>query len=248
MENFSNNPRPKTKESPVSILNNTETLKKPAINYIDIVIDDDYLQKNLLPGGALRMKGGHANWNGEVDLMRYSISEKLSPEHHEFVKDKIDKMQAGQEKTYQHESHHIRNREHGLTPHVAAGNLREFLSFRVLDELSPFTTRELYNKELSVENILDALKTSDQRISGSYYGQPFIEEANWYISQHADKPEIFSREINTATYHAIMKHYFNVNGTDILSLLQKDGKLSEFTKIVNNLILKLDPLLADVNH
>ena len=45
-----------------------------------------------------------------------------------------------------------------------------------------------------------------------------------------------------------MKYYFNVNGTDILSLLQKDGKLSEFTKIVNNLILKLDPLLADVNH
>lgn len=248
MENFSTNPNPKSKESIISTPSSPEVLKKPTINYIDVAIDDDYIQKNLLPGGALKMKGGHANWDGEVDLMRYSISENLSPEHHEFVKDKIEKMQAGQEKTYQHESHHIRNREHELTPHIAAKNLREFLSFRVLDELSAFTTGELYDKDLTAETILEALKTSEQKISDSYYGQPFVDEARWYLSQHANKPEVFSREINQNTYHTIMRHYFNVNSVDILSVLQKDGKLSEFTKIVNDLILKLDPLLNSVNH
>lgn len=247
MENFSNNPRPKTKESSISTSNSPEVLKKPTINYIDVVIDNDYIQKNLLPSGALKMKGGHANWNGEVDLMRYNISENLSSQYYEFVKDKIEKMQAGQEKTYQHESHHIRNREQGLTPHIAAKNLREFLSFRVLDELSAFSTGELYDKDLTAESILDALKTSEQKISDSYYGQPFIDEARWYLSQHANKPEVFSREINQNTYHTIMRHYFNVNGVDILSLLQKDGKLSEFTNTVNTLILKLDPLLVSIN-
>ena len=135
-----------TQNKPSGIEKSQET-QNPLINYIEVIIDDEYVQKNLLPGNGLRMKSGHANWNGEVDLIRYVMSENLSPEYQEMVKDKIEKLHARQEKTYQHEAHHIRNRENNLTPHVAASNLREFLAFRVLDEMSAFLTGEIFNKK-----------------------------------------------------------------------------------------------------
>lgn len=215
----------------------------PPINYIETIIDDEFMQKNLMPNGGLRMTGGQANWNGEVDLMQYVISEELSPEYREIAADKIEKIHAGQEKTYQHESHHIRNRENELTPHVAADNLREFLSFRVLDELSAFTTGELYNQNITAETILQSLQTAKQRIADSYYGEPFSADANWYLSQHGDKPDVYSREINQDKYHQIMRQYFKINGHDTLAVLQKENKLQEFTNIVNSLIIKLDDLL-----
>ena len=215
----------------------------PPINYIETIIDDEFMQKNLMPNGGLRMTGGQANWNGEVDLMQYVISEELSPEYREIAADKIEKIHAGQEKTYQHESHHIRNRENELTPHVAADNLREFLSFRVLDELSAFTTGELYNQNITAETILQSLQTAKQRIADSYYGEPFSADANWYLSQHSNKPDVYSREINQDKYHQIMRQYFKINGHDTLAVLQKENKLQEFTNIVNSLIIKLDDLL-----
>ena len=225
---------------------NIENIEQVPIAYSEVVIDNDYLQKNLTKGGGLRMKGGHANWNGTVELMRYSISENLSPEHQEFVQDKIEKLHAGQEKTYQHEAHHIRNREHGLTPHVAATNLREFLSFRVLDELSAFSIGELYNQEITAENILTAIRSSQQKIIDSYYGQPFIDEAKWYINHHKEKQDIFSRSINTETYHAILRQYFNFNQIDMLNTLNQSGDMSEFTIIINDLIMRLDSILEQV--
>lgn len=225
-----------------------EIIKEVPIQYTDITIDNDYLQKNLIQGGGLRMKGGHANWDGTVELMRYSISESLSPEHQEFVQDKIEKLHASQEKTYQHEAHHIRNREHGLTPHVAATNLREFLSFRVLDELSAFSIGELYNQEITAENILTAIKSSQQKIIDSYYGQLFIDEAKWYIKHHKEKQDIFSRSINTETYHAILRQYFNFNQTDMLRILDQSAAMPEFTNIVNDLIMRLDFILDKVQN
>lgn len=223
--------------------NPQKKIEKPAINYINVVIDDEYIKQNLMPNGALRMKGGQANWNGEVDLMRYSVADTLSPEHRALALDKIEKLRAGQEKTYEHESHHIRNRERGLTPHVAAGNVREFLAFRVLDELSAFATGEIYNQEVTADTIMTALKTAEQKVADSYFGQPFIAEGQWYAQKHAANPDVFSREINTTKYHQIMQHYFKLAGNDGMSILQQAGKIPEFTAIVNGLIMKLDPIL-----
>lgn len=222
----------------------SKEIQQPPINYISVVIDDAYIQKNLLPNGALRMKGGEANWNGQVDLMRYSAADTLSPEYRQMVLEKIDKLHATQERTYQHESHHIRNRENKLTPHVAAGNVREFLTFRVLDELSAFTAGELYSQEVTADTIIDSLKIAEQKVADSYYGQPFITEGKWYVdSKGASNPNIFSRDIGTEKYHQIMRQYFTITGTDTLAILQQAGKMSEFTTIVNGLIMKLDPLL-----
>jgi hypothetical protein len=220
-----------------------ESLKQPPINYIEVVIDDAYIQKNLMPNNALRMQGGQANWNGEVDLMKYVISPNLSEQYRAMVEDKIKKFEANQEKTYQHESHHIQNRENGLTPYVAATNLREFLAFRVLDELTAFSTGELYKQDPTVENIFTALQKAKQNIQTSYYGEPFTNDAKWYTKQRGTKPEDFSREINTEKYHKIMRQYFKINNTDILDIIGKAGKLPEFTQIVNELILQLDELL-----
>jgi predicted house-cleaning noncanonical NTP pyrophosphatase (MazG superfamily) len=189
------------------------------------------------------MKGGHANWNNQVDIMRYSISPNLSPKYHAFVQDKIEKMLSNQEKTYQHESHHIRNRENNLTPHKVAENLREFLTFRLLDELSAFMVGELYNKELTIENILESLQTARKKIIDSYYDQPFISEAHWYVSQHTGNQNLYSRTIGTEKYHSIIRQYFTTNKGNIISLLQESGKMSEFTAITNDLITRLDPLL-----
>jgi hypothetical protein len=225
-----------------------ESIQEPKINYIDVVIDDEYMQKNLMPNGGLRMQGGQANWNGEVDLMRYSISENLSPNYRQIAEDKIEKLHAGQEKTYQHEAHHILNRKNDLTPHVAAENMREFLAFRVLDEMSAFATGELYNQDMTAENILLALETAQQKIIDSYYGQPFLNEATWYVSQHGNTPKALSREINQEKYHKIMRQYFNIKGHDILSVLQKANKMSEFTVIVNDLIGKLDQILNNIKN
>lgn len=224
----------------------SENIKEIPIQYTYITIDDDYLQKNSIQGGGLRMKGGHANWDGTVELIKYSISESLSPEHQKFVQDKIEKLHAGQEKTYQHEAHHIRNREHGFTPHIAATNLREFLSFRVLDELSAFSIGELYNQEITSENILTAIKSSQKKIIDSYYGQPFINEAKWYVNHHKEKQDIFSRSINIETYHAILRQYFNFNQIDMLNILNQSGDMSEFTIIINDLIMRLDLILEQV--
>lgn len=223
-----------------------ESLDGPPINYIEIVIDDDYMKKNMMPNGGLRMQGGQANYNGKVDLMRYVVSEKLSPQYLEIALDKIEKQRAGEEKIYQHESHHIQNRNNELTPHVAAENLREFLAFRVLDELSAFTTRELYNQDITAENILLALKIAEQHIINSYYGEPFSGEAQWYMSQHSKNPNALSREINQEKYHKIMRQYFTIKGQNVLAVLQKESKLSEFTTKVNDLILKLDKILSTV--
>lgn len=38
-----------------------EKSPNPPINYIEIVIDDEYMRENLMPGGGLRMRGGQAN-------------------------------------------------------------------------------------------------------------------------------------------------------------------------------------------
>jgi hypothetical protein len=224
-----------------------ESLDGPPVNYTEIVIDDEYMKKNLMPNGGLRMQGGQANWNGEVDLMRYVVSEKLSPQYLEIALDKIEKQRAGEEKIYQHESHHIQNRNNELTPHVAAENLREFLAFRVLDELSAFATGELYNQDITAENILLALKIAEQHIINSYYGKPFSGEAQWYISQHGKNPNALSREINQEKYHKIMRQYFTIKGQDVLAVLQKENKISEFTTKVNDLILKLDNILSTVS-
>jgi hypothetical protein len=225
---------------------NTENKKTPPINYIDVTIDDEYMKKNLTPNGGLIMTGGQANWNGEVDIMRYIISDKLSPAYRMIAQDRIDKIKANQEKTYQHESHHILNRENNLTPHLAAKNLREFLAFRVLDELSAFSTGELYNTNINVENIFQALKISEQKIIDSYYGEPFQKEANWYLNQHKNDPVVLSREINSEKYHRILKQYFQIKEQDILYILQKENKMTEFKKIVDNLIIKLDPLINNL--
>jgi hypothetical protein len=214
---------------------------------ISVVVDDEFMQKNLMPNGGLRMQGGQANWNGEVDLIRYTMSENLSPEYRKIVEDKLEKFKVGQEKTYQHEAHHIRNRENGLTPHEIAENLREFLAFRVLDELSSFVAGELYNQDLTPENVLTALQKAQQDIDNSYYGEPFENDATWYVSQHGNKPETFSRQINQEKYHKIMRQYFKVDEKDILNILEKSDKLSEFTKIVNELILKLDNIISANN-
>lgn len=221
----------------------SESPKKPPINYIEVVIDDDYMRKNLMPNGGLRMRSGQANWKGEVDLMKYVISETLSPEYRQVATEKIEKFKAGQEKTYKHESHHIQNRENELTPHLAAKNLREFLAFRVLDEMSAFTTGELDNQDMTAENILRSLRTAEQRIIDSYYGQPFSDDASWYMSQHGNEPEVLSRKIDQERYHKIMRQYFKINGQDALSILQKDKRMAEFSEITNRLIIKLDSLL-----
>lgn len=268
MENhFPNKPQPKiqeyierikkgaSKESiiqglPPSFINQIEAglsnleKRNPPVNYIKAIVDDEFIRKNLLPNGGLRMEGGQANWNGEVDLMQYVISDKLSPQYIKIAKEKIEKLNSGQERTYQHEAHHIRNRENGLTPHIAAENLREFLVFRVLDELSAFTTGELYNQEVTAENILKDLQIAEQKIINSYYSQSFQDESDWYISKNKTKPGIFSRDINQQKYHKVMRQYFQINGHDTLAILQKNSThLSKFTEITNNLILKLDALL-----
>ena len=228
-------------------LKESETSPNPPINYVEVVIDDEFMQKNLVSSGGLRLKGGQANWNGEVDLMRYRISENLSPDYRKIAVEKIEKFNAGQEKTYQHESHHIRNRENGLTPHMAAKNLREFLTFRVLDELSAFANGELYNQDLTPEHILTALEKAKQDIDNSYYGEPFASDAKWYMSQHGNNPEASSRQINQERYHQIMRHYFKIKGKDVLNILSESGKMPEFTKTVNELILKLDEIMSTMN-
>jgi ribosomal protein S17E len=224
---------------------NVKVKKNPPINYMDVVIDDEYIQKNLMSNGGLRMMGGQANWNNEVDLMRYIISDKLSVKYLQIATEKIEKNNSWQEKIYQHESHHIKNREQGLTPHLAAENLREFLAFRVLDELSAFMAGELHNQDITVENILSALRKAEQMIVYSYYSGPFTNEAKWYLSQHGNEQKVLSREINQEKYHQIMKHYFNINENNVLAILQKSNKMPEFTKIVNDLIVRLDTILKN---
>jgi hypothetical protein len=223
----------------------SESPKNPPINYIEVVIDDDFMKKNLMPNGGLRMQGGQANWKGkgEVDLMRYVISKDLSPKYRQIATDKIEKVKAGEEKMYQHESHHIKNRENELAPHVASKSLREYLAFRVLDEMSAFTTGELDNQEMTAENILQALRAAEKNITDSYYGEPFSGDANWYMSQHGKEPEALSRKIDQERYHRVMRQYFKINGQDALSVLQRDNRMPEFTEITNRLIIKLDSLL-----
>jgi len=217
--------------------------RNPRINYIKVVIDDDYMRKNLTPAGGLRMQGGQANWDGEVDLMQYVIAENLSPEYRSIAAEKIEKQKAEEEKLYQHESHHIQNRENESTPHKAAKNLREFLTFRVLDEMSAFMAGELNNRDMTAENILQSLRIAEQRILDSYYGQTFSGEASWYMSQHGQEPEVLSRKIDQDRYHKIMRQYFKINGQNVLSILQKSNKMSEFTEITNRLVIKLNTLL-----
>lgn len=221
----------------------TESLNQPPVNYIEVVIDDAYMEKNLMPNNGLRMQGGQANWNGEVDLMRYVMSPNLSENYRLIAEDKIRKFEATQEKKYQHESHHIQNRENSLAPYVVAENLREYLAFRVLDELSAFLTGELYDKDITPENILDALQKSKQAIQTSYYGEPFTNDATWYTKERGSKPEDFSRKIDTEKYHKVMRQYFKIKNTDVLMIIGKAGKMPEFTQIVNELILQLDDLL-----
>lgn len=67
------------------------------------------------------------------------------------------------------------------------------------------------------------------------------------MSQHGTKDAALSREINTNKYHQVMRQYFKINGNDILSVLQTADKMPEFTKMINDLILKLDNLLASKN-
>lgn len=223
--------------------NAEKSSEKVPIKYVDIVIDDDYMKSNLMTNGGLRMKGGYANWDGEVVLVRYSISSELSLEYHQIAIEKIEKNNANQENLYQHEAHHIKNRENAMAPHESSINLREFLVFRVLDELSAFTTGELYNQDLTVDNILKALEKSKQKILDSYYGSVFIGEANWFLSHHSDKTNIFSREIRPDKYHQIMRQYFNIGEQDIIVVLQESGKIPIFTDIVNGLITELDNIL-----
>jgi hypothetical protein len=224
-----------------------EAHRGPPINYIEVVIDDAFMKKNLVPGKGLRMYGGHANWNGEVDLMKYVMSDDLSPEYRAIAEDRIEKSKAGWEKFYQHESHHIKNRENGLTPHVAAENLREFLAFRVLDELSAFTTGELYNQDITPEHILTALRNAKQSIEDLYYGEPFNSDAQWYASRQGGAVETATRYIDQEKYHQIMRQYFTIGGKNVLDILRKSGTLPEFTEIVNTLILELDTILDTIN-
>lgn len=226
----------------------TETPRIPPIKYTDIVIDDDYMRKNLRPDGGLIMMGGQANWDGEVNIMIYTISDNISPEYKAIAIDKIEKNEKpeNKEKTYQHEAHHIKNRENDLVPHKAAENLREFLAFRVLDEVSAFMTGELYNQEMTAENILQSLQISRQRVIASYYGQVFSTESNWYLSKHNSEPRVLSREIDQTKYHKIMRQYFNIKGCNIFTILQEAGKMSEFTEVINELILKLDDILNTI--
>lgn len=223
--------------------NTEKSSEKVPIKYVDIVIDDDYMKSNLMTNGGLRMKGGYANWDGEVVLVRYSISSELSLEYRQIAIEKIEKNNADQEKLYQHEAHHIKNRENAMAPHESSINLREFLVFRVLDELSAFTTGELYNQDLTADNILKALEKSKQKILDSYYGSVFIGEANWFLSHHSDKTNIFSREIRLDKYHQIMRQYFSTSSYDILDILQRANKIQEFTNIVNGLIMESDKIL-----
>jgi len=218
-------PPEQTKPANTAQTESGESLKNPRINYIEVVIDDDFMQKNLMPNGSMRMRGGQANWKGEVDLMRYVISKDLSPKYRQIATDKIEKVKAGEEKMYQHESHHIQNRENGLAPHVAAKSLREYLAFRVLDEMSAFTTGELDNQEMTAENILQALRAAEKNITDSYYGEPFSGEANWYMSQHGKEPEALSRKIDQERYYRVMRQYFKINGQDALSVLQRDNQI-----------------------
>jgi hypothetical protein len=223
--------------------------ENPPIVYSEIVIDDDYMEANLVQVGSemgLRMQGGQANWNGEVEIRKYVISDNLSPQYRQTAAEKIEKHNAGLEKTYQHEAKHIRNRENGLTPHVAAESLREFLAFRVLDEMSAFATGELFDQEMTAETVINALRTAEEKVTSEYYGNPFTSDASWYMSQHGHEPETFTRQIDTERYHKIMRQYFNINGQDIFSILQRENKMPEFTNIINGLIGKLDQILASM--
>jgi hypothetical protein len=217
--------------------------EKPKRNYVEVVIDDDFMRKNLMPNGGLRMKKGEATWKGEVNLMKYVISENLSPEYRQIALDKIKKMEAGQEKTYAHESQHIQNRENGLTPHLSAKSLREYLAFRVLDEMSAFANGELDGQEMSAENILQALRAAEKDITDSYYGETFSGDADWYMSQHGKEPGALDRKIDQERYHKIVSQYFRIKGQNVISILQKNGRISEYAEITNRLIIKLDSLL-----
>lgn len=219
----------------------------PPIVYSKIIIDDAYMEANLAQVGlemGLRMQGGQANWNGEVVIIEYAISDNLSPQYRQIAAEKIEKYNANLERTYQHEAKHIRNRENDLAPHVAAESLREFLTFRVLDEMSAFAAGELYNQDMTAETIMQALHTAEKHIIGEYYGNPFTSDATWYMSQHGQDPETFTREIGTERYHKIMRQYFNINGQDIFAILQRENRMPEFTNLVNGLIGKLDQILT----
>jgi hypothetical protein len=221
-------------------------LDRPPIKYVDVVIDEEYMKSNLMPNGGLRMLGGQANWQGEVELMRYTISEDLSLEQKEFVVDKIKKLIELQEGTYYHESHHIKNRENNLTPHIAAKNLREFLTFRVLDEMSAFMAGEFCGKKIEEQNVLDILQITSKKIFDSYYSGPFKKEAEWYVSVHKNDKDILSREIRTEKYHEILRQYFKIQDTDVLAVLQKNNQMKNFTDITNSLIYALDPILQSM--
>lgn len=227
----------------------TESSENPPIVYSETIIDDAYMEANLVQVGAemgLRMRGGQANWNGEVEIIKYVISDNLSPQYRQIATEKIEKHKARLEKTYQHEAKHIRNREDGLTPHVAAENLREFLTFRILDEMSAFATAELYDQDMTAETIMQALNIAAQKVTSEYYGAPFEGDTNWYMSQHGRELETLSRQIDTGRYHKILRHYFNINGQDIFGILEKENKMPEFTSLINGLIGKLDQILSNI--
>ncbi len=233
-------------EMPSESKEKTEDIENPTIVYQEIVIDDAYMEANLVQAGdktGLRMQGGQANWNGEVQINKYLASENLSPQYRQIAAEKIEKYNAGLEKTYQHEAKHIKNRENGLTPHVIAESLREFLTFRVFDEMSAFATAELHDQDMNAETIMQALRTAEQAVSSEYYGSPFKVDAIWYMSQNGSETEPLAREIDTERYHKVLRHYFNINGQDIFAILQSENKMPEFTNIINGLIGKLDMLL-----
>jgi len=69
-----------------------ETFKNPPIKYEEIEIDDDYMKKNLLPNGGLRMKGGHANYDGTVAIMKYVISSNFLSNINKLLKIKLKRI------------------------------------------------------------------------------------------------------------------------------------------------------------
>ncbi len=219
----------------------------PPIKYLEVVIDDKYMRENMVAGGGLRMKGGQAEWDGTVTLIKYKIAEGISDAYRQVALEKVEKYQAGQEKTYNHEAQHIRNRENGLAPHVIAENLREYLTFRVLDEMSAFVAGELFNSELSMENIIKALSVAEKNITDYYFAHSFKSEASWYMSQFGNKKDVLSRKIDKEKYNRVIRQYFRIKEQDLVLIFQQGDNMLTFSEITNRLIIKLNDLLDSFN-
>ena len=200
------------------------TVNKPDIIRQTIVINDDYIRKNRRADGVIGLTLGYAdNKNNRIIVNKFVIDKNaklLSQSDIADINRRINSVDEGD--IIAHESQH-----HSIGYHYVANsdNIYECMMLSLADEMSAMLAGYLQQHKNLDDALADVFKNLSGAIRQGYIAGQFQNHFNYLQKLYGKSKNLYEHKFDSKKIHKILKHYFTIDGVQVIDTISKESKL-----------------------